>query len=47
MSHAGTKLTTYFGERERTDRGFLADELLELYERRRIRASVLLRGSER
>lgn len=39
------KLTTYFGERDRTERGhLLADELLDLYGRRTIAASVLLRG---
>jgi PII-like signaling protein len=40
------KLTTYFGERDRTPRGLLADELLDLYARERVRASVLLRGAE-
>jgi PII-like signaling protein len=40
------KLTTYFGERHRTDRALVADELLDLYERRRVEVSVLLRGVE-
>jgi PII-like signaling protein len=40
------KLTTYFGERDRTPRGLLADELLDLYNERGLEASVLLRGSE-
>ena len=40
------KLTTYFGERERTPNGLLADELLALYGRERLQASVLLRGAE-
>ena len=40
------KLTTYFGERDRTPRGLLADELLDLYGERGLQASVLLRGSE-
>ena len=34
------KLTTYFGERD-----FVSDDLLELYGRHRIAASVLLRGA--
>jgi PII-like signaling protein len=40
------KLTTYFGERDRTGGRFLADALLDLYERHRVQASVLLRGAE-
>jgi PII-like signaling protein len=40
------KLTTYFGERDRTPNGLLADELLGIYVRHGIRASVLLRGAE-
>jgi PII-like signaling protein len=46
MSAEVLKLTTYFGARDRTPRGLLADELLGIYGERRIRASVLLRGSE-
>jgi PII-like signaling protein len=40
------KLTTYFGERQRTDGGFTADALLDLYGRREVATSVLLRGAE-
>jgi PII-like signaling protein len=40
------KLTTYFGERDRTPDGLLADELLDIYGRHRLQASVLLRGAE-
>ncbi len=42
----GLKLTTYFGERERTSAGLLGDELLRLYARHEIRTSLLLRGAE-
>jgi PII-like signaling protein len=38
------KLTTYFGERQRTDGRFLADALLELYGRHEVATSVMLRG---
>jgi PII-like signaling protein len=41
------KLTSYFGERQRTaDNGFAADALLDLYGRRGIATSILLRGVE-
>jgi len=40
------KLTTYFGERDRANGVFLADALLDLYARRGLQASVLLRGAE-
>jgi PII-like signaling protein len=40
------KLTTYFGERHRTDDRFVADALLDLYGRREIEVSVMLRGAE-
>jgi len=40
------KLTTYAGERDRVNGRFLADELLELFERHDVAASVLLRGAE-
>jgi PII-like signaling protein len=40
------KLTTYFGERDRTPAGLLGDELMDLYGRHRLQASVLLRGAE-
>lgn len=37
-------LTAYFAERERRDGRFLAEELLDLYERRDVAAGVMLRG---
>jgi PII-like signaling protein len=41
------KLTSYFGERQRTaGHGFAADALLDLYGRRGIATSILLRGAE-
>jgi PII-like signaling protein len=40
------KLTVYFGERSRARGRLLADELLETYGRREIRASMLLRGAQ-
>ena len=40
------KLTSYFGERQRTGRAFLADAQLDLFGRREIPISVLLRGAE-
>jgi PII-like signaling protein len=40
------KLTTYFGERDRVDRGFLADALLDVYGRHEVQTSILLRGAE-
>lgn len=40
------KLTSYFGERQRTDGGFAADALLELYGQHQIATSILLRGAE-
>jgi PII-like signaling protein len=39
------KLTTYFGERDRTDGRLLADALLDIYGADGIRASLLLRGA--
>lgn len=44
MSPSLSKLTVYFGERARVDGTLLADELLDLYARRSIRLSVLMRG---
>lgn len=38
------KLTAYFGERQRTDGRFLAEDLLTLYARRAVATSVMLRG---
>jgi PII-like signaling protein len=40
------KLTTYFGERHRTEEQFVADALLDLYGRREVEVSVMLRGAE-
>lgn len=40
------KLTTYFGERDRSGDRLLADELLDIYGGHRLKASVLLRGTE-
>ena len=40
------KLTTYFGERQRSGGAFVADALLELYGQHEIAASILLRGTE-
>jgi PII-like signaling protein len=39
-----TKLTVYFSERQRTGDAYLADALLNLYERHGVHTSVLLRG---
>lgn len=46
MNEESLKLTTYFGERDRTGRRLLADELLDVYGRHALQASVLLRGIE-
>jgi PII-like signaling protein len=40
------KITCYFGERTRGRRGFVADELLDIYERERVAASIVVRGAE-
>jgi PII-like signaling protein len=40
------KLTTYFGERHRTEHQFVADALLDLYGRKQVEVSVMLRGAE-
>jgi PII-like signaling protein len=40
------KLTTYFGERDRTDGGLVADAMLDIYGGNRLQTSILLRGSE-
>ena len=40
------KLTTYFGERDRTEEGLLGDVLLGIYGEQHLDASVLLRGTE-
>jgi PII-like signaling protein len=46
MEADALKLTTYFGERQRTGDAFVADALLDLYGRHELRTSVLLRGAE-
>ena len=46
MSETRLKLTTYFGERQRTGDRFLADALFDLYARHKVGTSVLLRGVE-
>ena len=47
MNEDCLKLTTYFGERDRTEAGrLLADELMDIYGAHRLAASVLLRGAE-
>lgn len=46
MNEDCLKLTTYFGERDRTEDGLLSDELMSIYGGHRLQASVLLRGSE-
>jgi PII-like signaling protein len=40
------KLTSYFGERQRTGERFTADALLDLYGQHHIAISILLRGTE-
>ena len=40
------KLTTYFGERDRANGAFLADALVDLYERRALQTSIVMRGVE-
>ncbi|MCB9439856.1 MAG: DUF190 domain-containing protein [Mycolicibacterium sp.] len=39
------KLTAYFGERQRSDGRFLADEMLDLYGRAQVATSIMLRGT--
>ncbi len=46
MTNELLKLTTYFGERDRTDGELLADELFALYGEERLRISAMLRGVE-
>lgn len=46
MSEDCLKLTTYFGERDRSRGRFLADELIDLYAEHDIATSLLLRGAE-
>jgi PII-like signaling protein len=40
------KLTTYFGERDRAGRHFLADALTEIYARHELETSLVMRGVE-
>jgi PII-like signaling protein len=40
------KLTIYFGERDRAGSQFLADALAEIYARRELQASIVMRGVE-
>jgi PII-like signaling protein len=40
------KLTTYFGERQRTDDGFLADAFMDIYARHELQTSLVMRGVE-
>ncbi len=46
MNQDCLKLTTYFGERDRAGGRLLADDLLDVYGRHRLQASILLRGTE-
>ena len=47
MNEDALKLTSYFGERQRTaSNGFAADALLDLYGRHEVATSILLRGAE-
>jgi PII-like signaling protein len=38
------KLTTYFGERDRANGGFLADALIDIYARHELQTSLVMRG---
>lgn len=40
------KLSVYFGERSRAHGRLMSDSLLDIYERRRVRLSILLRGAQ-
>ena len=40
------KLTTYFGERDRAGRGFLADAFIDIYARHELATSLVMRGVE-
>jgi PII-like signaling protein len=40
------KLTTYYGERDRANGGYLADAFTEIYARHRLRTSLVMRGVE-
>jgi PII-like signaling protein len=39
------KLTIYFGERDRTDHGFLADDLVDIFARQELATSLVVRGT--
>lgn len=45
MNEDCLKLTTYFGERHRTGDRFVADALLDVYGRKEVATSVMLRGA--
>jgi PII-like signaling protein len=46
VNEDAVKLTSYFGERQRTAGRFAADALLDLYGRQQVATSILLRGAE-
>ena len=46
MNVDGLKLTSYFGERKRSGRRFLADALMDVYGRQQLTTSIMLRGAE-
>lgn len=46
MNEDCLKLTTYFGERDRIDGRFLAEQMLDVFARHEIATSILLRGAE-
>jgi PII-like signaling protein len=46
MNEECLKLTVYFGERDRTAGAFLADALLDRFERQGFRVSIVMRGVE-
>src|ERR1700727_267213 len=46
MNEDRLKLTTYFGERDRTEDGLLSDELMNVYGSHQLQTSILLRGAE-
>jgi PII-like signaling protein len=46
VNHGSLKLTIYFGERDRTADGFLADALTGIYASHQLQTSLLMRGTE-
>jgi PII-like signaling protein len=46
VNHDCLKLTTYFGERDRANGGFLADAFSEIYARHELHTSLVMRGVE-